>query len=210
MDELDITPPGVRFELHAYGETYDVSNSLQDWKEIEVILSRKDTSGVYMEVSFPFKFVLEACDIVAAIFEEYGFRAKADMYIYLRNNGWTYDEPHIFNLDFSTFEQSDTAIEINSRRSNLYEQLKEKETVNFHIPVNEIKETPPFYFDRIEFENKLPVLVAYPNTPWSLSNNQSIRRYPVAEASDGEITVPGIITTRKIEYKTEINGDDYF
>jgi hypothetical protein len=153
-------PLPLKFELHAYGEIYDVSGSLLDWQEIEVILSRKDTSGVYMEVTLPFKFVLESYKIIESIFEEYAFKAKADLYIYLRNNDWTYNEPAVFNLDFSTYQQSDTVIEINSRRSDLYEHLKEKESVDFDIPVSDVKENAQWNNARIKTNNEVNFLVS--------------------------------------------------
>jgi hypothetical protein len=194
-----ITPPPVKFELHAYGQTHDVSSFLLDWQENEVILSRKDTSGVYMEVTFPFKFVLDAYDIVEAVFEEYGFKAKADMYICLLNNDWTYGEPFIFNLDFSTYEQSDTVIEINSRRSDLYEQLKEKESVDFDIPVNDVKEDLRWNFERIKLENTLTMtgISEVDNYVYMPPNSSIIIRTIGTTYLNTEISV-----TKKIEEKT--------
>jgi hypothetical protein len=154
---LKITPPKAKFELHAYGQIHDISNSLVEWKKNEVLLSRKDTSGIYREMTFPFKFVLDAYNIVENIFKEYGFKSKADVYIYLRNDDWTYGGgKYIFNLDFSTYNQSDTVIEINARRSDLYEFLKAKEKVNYEIPVEELKDEKQWNYERINFKNSIP------------------------------------------------------
>jgi hypothetical protein len=159
-NKYSITPLAVKFELHAYGEVYDVSNDLQNWKEIEVILKRYKNSGVFDEVSFPFEFVLDGYDIIKDIFDTHQYRAVGDMYIYLRRDDWAYNsekyyEPQIYNLDFTSYKKSDTTIEINTSRSSLCDFLRARGKVDYDIPVAEIKENKPWRFNRIDLENKI-------------------------------------------------------
>jgi hypothetical protein len=208
---MKITPPPVKFELHAYGEVYDVSNSLNDWRELEVILSRKDTSGVYREVSFPFKFVLEAYDIVKSIFDEYIHRSKADMYVYQRNNDWTYGEPYIFNLDFTTYQQSDTVIEINSRRSDLYEFLKSKESINYEIPVSEVKESLQWNNERIMVDNSLTMLISSDVPEESLPYNKNIHKKTIGIADqNSEILIKNKLEEQDVGENIDADTDKWF
>jgi hypothetical protein len=207
---LNITPPKVKFELHAYGEVHDVSNSLLDWKQNEVILSRKDTSGVYREFTFPFKFVLESYKIVESIFEARHFRAKADVYVYPRNNDWTYTGYYVFNLDFSTYKKSDTVIEINARLSDLYEYLKSKETVNYDMPVSEVKEPAPLEYERIEFDNKIEFLTDSPTISWSLSTGNKLWKYQGVSYLNEDKLDLGIISYPTVGYRDKNSDSDYF
>lgn len=155
-----ITPVPVKFELHAYGNVYDVSNSIDNWKELELILKRDGTSGIIHQVSFPFEFVLEAYDIVKDIFETYKYRAVADMYVYIRKDNWAYEDKHygdplILNLDFISYEKSDTKIEVDTKKTSLYDALKARRKIMYDIPVSGIKETKPWNFNRIELEGSI-------------------------------------------------------
>ena len=154
----NITPLPVRFELRAYGQIYDVSNFIENWREIEVTLKRDGLSGVFHKISLPFKFVLDGYDIVKSIFDSELYAAVADIYLYIRRDDWIYSvdkygTPEIFNLDFTTYKKSDTVIELETRRVSLYDFLKSKGKLVYDIPVNEIKAIWNWKFDRIPLEN---------------------------------------------------------
>lgn len=158
-----ITPPDVKFELHAYGDVHDFSlKSIANWKDLEFTLKRDKTSGVFHQISFPFEFVLDAYDVVKRIFDTYKYRAVADMYIYQLKDNWPYVvkeeqyfEPQIFNLDWTTYDKSDNKIEIDTKRTSLYDFIKAKNKIVYDIPVSEIKEDKQWNFERIELGNKI-------------------------------------------------------
>lgn len=165
MSQNRITPPSVKFELHAYGEVYDLTNSIANWKMLEYTLKRDETSGIFHQISFPFEFVLDAYDIVKNIFDKYQYRAKGDMYIYLLKHNWPYEtelyhEPHVYNLDWTQYDKSDTKIEIDTKRTSLYDFIKAKNKIVYDIPVREIKEDKPWSFQRINLENIITMRVA--------------------------------------------------
>jgi hypothetical protein len=158
-----ITPLPVKFEIHQGLNVHDVSGCIQNWEELEITLKREGTSGVFHEISFPFEFVAEAYDIVRNIFNIYQYRAVVDMYIYIRRDDWAYSAekyhaPRVYTLDFSTYEQSDTVIEVETKRTNLYDILKAKGKITHDIPVSEIKESAHWAFDRINLENSVEFL----------------------------------------------------
>ncbi|MDR0680860.1 MAG: hypothetical protein LBG15_03255 [Dysgonamonadaceae bacterium] len=157
---MEITPSPAKFELHTWTNAgahnaYDVSNSIKEWKELEIEMSREDLSGVYTEISSPFRFVMGSYDIIESFFNNNGFSAKAQMYIYLRKNDWTYEDPVKFDLDFTTYHKQDDEITVNARKGSLYDFLKSKGKIKVDIPVSDIQETKNFRFDRIPLQNEV-------------------------------------------------------
>lgn len=156
----NIQPPNVKFELHAYGQVYDVTRSIRNWQEIEQEQERIGLSGVYLTVSFPFEFVLDAKDIIVGMFDQYGFAARAQIYIYLLGNDWKYGAPRIFDLDFVNYEEEDDFVGIPSRKTSLYDYLKTKESTKFEIPVTDIYNPsvqPYWWYERMILKNTTSV-----------------------------------------------------
>lgn len=215
MRQNRLTPPFVKFELHAYGEVYDFSNSIDNWKDLEFTIKRDKTSGLFHQISFPFEFVLDAYDVIKSIFDKYQYRAKGDMYIYLLKDNWPYVEeqyhdPQIFNLDWTQYNKSDNKIEMDSRRSNLYDHVKAKNRIVYDIPVNGIKEDKQWNFGRIELENNIIFRIVAENTRWS--SGGIIHRTPGISYEKAEVSVPDIVYEKTIpEWQNfDENKDTWF
>lgn len=213
MATTRITPVPVKFELHAYGNVYDVSNSIDNWKELELILKRDGTSGIIHQVSFPFEFVLEAYDIVKDIFETYKYRAVADMYVYIRKDNWAYEDEHyagplILNLDFISYEKSDTKIEVDTKKTSLYDALKARRKIMYDIPVSGIKESKPWNFNRIELENSVVYQVASEATVGFQSNKY--QRTVGITYRDGETSVEDSVYTHTVADNVEVDESTFF
>lgn len=213
MATTRITPVPVKFELHAYGNVYDVSNSIDNWKELELILKRDGTSGIIHQVSFPFEFVLEAYDIVKDIFETYKYRAVADMYVYIRKDNWVYEDEHygdplILNLDFISYEKSDTKIEVDTKKTSLYDALKARRKIMYDIPVSGIKETKPWNFNRIELENTIIFrCTSNGKEQIDLSGGTIHERSVGVTTEETEIAVKDIIYTKTVPFNGYFNPD---
>lgn len=199
-----ITPLRVKIELHAYGEVYDVTNDVSNWKELELVIKRDTTSGVFFQASFPFEFVLDAYDIVERIFNKYQYRAKADMYVYLLKDDWVdlphdehYHEPQIFNLDWMKYSKSDTKIAIATRQTSLYSILKAKSKVTYDIPVDELKEANQWNFERIELENSIKFRIASEFTKAIVRSRRY--EYTLGISTEAtEISVPDILYAKTV------------
>jgi len=151
---MKITPPAVKFELSAYGTITDITDDIFNWKDLEVSDEREDLSGVFELITAPFSFRLGAYDLVKKLFDDYGIKAEAKILVSLRKNDWTYGTPKEFDLDFVSYEQSDNEIKINSRKLQLAEVLKAKNSQKYEIPVSELQ-PEVWEYDRILLENKL-------------------------------------------------------
>jgi hypothetical protein len=224
-----ITPLPVRFELRAYDNVYDVSNDIVNWKEIVLSLKRDGTSGVFHEITSPFEFVLDACDVLKGIFNTYQYRAVADVYVYIRRDDWMYrgDKyyvPQVFNLDFTTYRADvgtlgtlealgtsgtlgtlgalGTLVEIETKRVSLYDYLKNRGKVVYDIPVSEVKEAKQWRFDRLNLENKIVFrCTTDKNLELRLAGDGS--RSMGVSYEEMEIGVKDIMYTQTIAYNRE-------
>jgi len=198
-----ITPPDVKFGLHAYGKVYDFSNCIANWKQIELTLRRDATSGIYHMVTFPFEFVLDAYDTVKEIFDTYGYRAKADVYIYLLKHRWPYEaeryhEPKIFNLDWVSYSKSDSKIEIDTDRDSLYDFIKAKNRLVYDIPVSELKQEKQWNFERIELENILTELATSDRERWEVRPQGHNFRHLAMSYVNSEIAIRDVIEEQTV------------
>lgn len=211
-----ITPDPAKFEIHAYGQVYDVSNSIKNWKEIEVVLKRHGLSGVFHEVSFPFEFVLDSYDIIRELFEKYKHRSVANMYVYIRNNMWPYGEhyhePTIFNLDFTSYKKSDTIITVDTNRITLPELLHTRKKVIYDIPVSGIKEDKSWNFERIDLENSITLLVDSPGDDSSAVSayNKTVELMTVGITYEtAEAAVKDILYTNTVPYSKRYDPEKW-
>lgn len=194
---MQVTPEPYKIEIHAYGEVYNISNYLENWEEIEIQLSRNGTSAVFFEMSIPFLFVEESKMIIKRIFESHSFESNVDIYIYHRQNNWMYGAPYVFNLDFSTYMEDDTRIEINSRTRTLNDFLKTNDKIKYDIPVAGIKEPIQWKFDRILLENSVEFATFNPAKNIHKRKVEIYQTTVGISVSETEIAVPDIL-----EYKT--------
>jgi hypothetical protein len=217
-----ITPLPVMFELHAYDGVYDVSNDIVNWKEIVLSLKRDGTSGVFHEITSPFEFVLDACDVLKNIFNIHKYRAVADVYVYIRRDDWMdradkYYAPQVFNLDFTTYRADvgtfgpdgtlGTLIEVETKRVSLYDFLKNRGKVVYDIPVSEVKEAKRWRFDRLNLENKIVfrcTTVGDQGITLAASGNKSLG----VSYEETEVGVEDIMYTRTIAYNVMPHPDD--
>ncbi|MDR1562256.1 MAG: hypothetical protein LBS54_04105 [Dysgonamonadaceae bacterium] len=209
-----VTPIAVKYELHAYGQVLDVSNCLEDWQELEIKLTREDFSGVFQEISFPLKFKLEGYDAVKNIFEQHKYKSQAQLYVYLRQEDWTYSAPYIFELDFSTYSRTDATIEMNIVNSSLVSKIKSNGKIKFEIPVNEINNPYPLKYDRITLKQKLRTLADLDNEKREQSPSADPLfkiRYPIPSSfGQNEITVDVGFEQKTIPFSNNDSGDLYF
>lgn len=220
-----ITPPSVKFELRAYGQVYDFSNCIDNWKDLQFTLKRDDTSGIFHQISFPFEFVLDAYDVVKQIFDTYKYSAKADVYIYLLKDKWPYlsreeqyYEPQIFNLDWATYTKSDSKIEMHTKRTSLYDFIKAKNKIVYDIPVSEMKEEKQWNFERINLDNKITFRCTSDESKQiTFAINAPYERTLGISYEETEVLVKDIIEVKTLPFDSEFKAtidskeeDSYF
>lgn len=146
-----ITLPMTKFELVIPGKgTFDVTNDLHSWKELEVRLERENASGVSKALSFPIEFVLDAADMLKTEFWEKGLYAKANLLCYRRHNEFnTYTLVHSLKLLFQSYEHTDIMVVMRGKWITPQEYIKSFGKTKYDIHVNDIAETKLWDYQRM-------------------------------------------------------------
>lgn len=133
---------------------YDVTQYVDNWESLEVILSRDKTSGVISEVSFEFDFVSHAKELVKSIFEDTGLYSQVAFTIHKRGDfDNQYELVKELQLDFSTYQLTKDRVKISSANNTLSEIINSEGKTEYEIPVLEVADSKKWDYSRINFIN---------------------------------------------------------
>lgn len=133
---------------------YDVTNHVDNWDSLEVILSRDNTSGVISEVSFEFEFVDAAREFLRSIFNEDGLYSQVAFTVHRREDKSNrYELVKEMNLDFSTYQLTKDRVKISSSNNTLLEIINSEGKTEYEIPVSEIREKKKWDYSRVKLIN---------------------------------------------------------
>lgn len=171
-----------RCELLIGGMTYDATNELVNWDDVEMFFKRGDYDGVVRSFSTKFEFTNGAYSLLLKEYLSNYLNSSATLVFYTRNNSWLLNEKFRCALDYSTFSYNDTTCEINAVDNSLASLIKAKKGTQYEYPVKEIKESQPLDYDRLlmnsdikwsipsdaEEPNVSHVMTAYPNAYYTI------------------------------------------
>lgn len=171
-----------RCELLIGGMTYDATNELVNWDDVEMSFKRGDYDGVVRSFSTKFEFTNGAYSLLLKEYLSNYLNSSATLVFYTRNNSWLLNEKFRCALDYSTFSYNDTTCEINAVDNSLASLIKAKKGTQYEYPVKEIKESQPLDYDRLlmnsdikwtipsdaEEPNVSHVMTAYPNAYYTI------------------------------------------
>lgn len=171
-----------RCELLIGGMTYDATNELVNWDDVEMSFKRGDYDGVVRSFSTKFEFTNGAYSLLLKEYLSNYLNSSATLVFYTRNNSWLLNEKFRCALDYSTFSYNDTTCEINAVDNSLASLIKAKKGTQYEYPVKEIKESQPLDYDRLlmnsdikwsipsdaEGPNVSHVMTAYPNAYYTI------------------------------------------
>lgn len=171
-----------RCELLIGGMTYDATNELVNWDDVEMSFKRGDYDGVVRSFSTKFEFTNGAYSLLLKEYLSNYLNSSATLVFYTRNNSWLLNEKFRCALDYSTFSYNDTTCEINAVDNSLASLIKAKKGTQYEYPVKEIKEPQPLDYDRLlmnsdikwsipsdaEEPNVSHVMTAYPNAYYTI------------------------------------------
>ncbi|MCL1933049.1 MAG: hypothetical protein FWF53_04450 [Candidatus Azobacteroides sp.] len=145
----------VKVELSAYNQTWDISGHIANIDDIEVLLERDGLNAVFKKTSFTFQFVEEAYGIVDNIFNQYRQFANASVYVYQRNDDFSYNDiAEIYELNFLTFSKTVDIIEVASRDGNLESVIKAKSNVVYDIDTVFVRDARVWHHDAVLLFNQ--------------------------------------------------------
>lgn len=148
-----------RCELLIGGMTYDATNELVNWDDVEMSFKRGDYDGVVRSFSTKFEFTNGAYSLLLKEYLSNYLNSSATLVFYTRNNSWLLNEKFRCALDYSTFSYNDTTCEINAVDNSLASLIKAKKGTQYEYPVKEIKESQPLDYDRLEMTSKIEWLI---------------------------------------------------
>lgn len=171
-----------RCELLIGGMTYDATNELVNWDDVEMSFKRGDYDGVVRSFSTKFEFANGAYSLLLKEYLSNYLNSSATLVFYTRNNSWLLNEKFRCALDYSTFSYNDTTCEINAVDNSLASLIKARKGTQYEYPVKEIKESQPLDYDRLlmnsdikwsipsdaEEPNVSHVITAYPNAYYTI------------------------------------------
>lgn len=171
-----------RCELLIGGMTYDATNELVNWDDVEMSFKRGDYDGVVRSFSTKFEFTNGAYSLLLKEYLSNYLNSSATLVFYTRNNSWLLNEKFRCALDYSTFSYNDTTCEINAVDNSLASLIKAKKGTQYEYPVKEIKESQPLDYDRLSMNSDIKwsipsdaeepnvshVMTAYPNAYYTI------------------------------------------
>lgn len=147
-------------ELVVGGYSYDVTDNLVNWDDIEMSFKRNDYDGVVRSFSNKFKFANGAYSLLLKQYTDNYLKSNASIVFYIRNNSWLWNEKFRCALDFSTFSHNGTTCEINAVDNSLASLIKAKKGTQYEYNVNELKEEMKLSYDRLQMSNTASWLIA--------------------------------------------------
>lgn len=142
-------------ELVVGGYSYNVTDNLVNWDDVEMSFKRNDYDGVVRSFSTKFQFSNGGYSLLMSEFLKNYLKSSASVIFYTRNNSWLWDEKFRCALDFSTFTDNGTTCEINAIDDSLASIIKAKKGTQYEYPVSDIKENAQLNYDRIQMTSKI-------------------------------------------------------
>lgn len=142
-------------ELVVGGYSYNVTDNLVNWDDVEMSFKRNDYDGVVRSFSTKFQFSNGAYSLLVSEYLRNYLNSSASVIFYTRNNSWLWNERFRCALDFSTFTDNGTTCEINAVDDSLASIIKAKKGTQYEYPVSEIKENAQLNYDRIQMTSKI-------------------------------------------------------
>lgn len=168
-------------ELVVGGYSYDVTDNLVNWDDVEMSFKRNDYDGVVRSFSTKFQFANGAYSLLLKQYTDNYLKSNASIVFYIRNNSWLWNEKFRCALDFSTFSYNGTTCEINAVDNSLASLIKAKKGTQYEYPVDELKEDEVLNYDRLSMQSSINWIVT------GESEGDSIKNTFNDNPADGEL-----------------------
>lgn len=179
-------------ELVVGGYSYDVTDNLVNWDDVEMSFKRNDYDGVVRSFSTKFQFANGAYSLLLKQYTDNYLKSNASIVFYIRNNSWLWNEKFRCALDFSTFSYNGTTCEINAVDDSLASLIKAKKGTQYEYPVIELMESTQLYYDRLIMLN---------SAKWYVTGETMEDESMVINASIGDTTLPIYLGNPEIQTK---------
>jgi hypothetical protein len=136
------------------GYSYDVTDNLVNWDDVEMSFKRNDYDGIVRSFSTKFQFANGAYSLLLKQYTDNYLNSNASIVFYIRNNSWLWNEKFRCALDFSTFSYNGTTCEINAVDNSLASLIKAKKGTQYEYNASELREEHKLLYDRLQMHNQ--------------------------------------------------------
>jgi len=189
-------------ELVVGGYSYNVTDNLVNWDDVEMSFKRNDYDGIVRSFSTKFQFSNGAYSLLVNEYIKNYLNSSASIIFYTRNNSWLWDEKFRCALDFSTFTENGTTCEINAIDDSLASVIKAKKSTQYEYLVSEIRESAQLNYDRIVMNSEIK---------WTMPSERedsSISHEMVMGKADFYYTIPFYTISSEISTKNTVEVFD--
>jgi hypothetical protein len=137
-------------ELIIGGATYNITDELANWDDIELSFKRRDYDGVVRSYSTKFEFAKLAYLNLKNEYLNHYLQSAATILFYATNgNYWEFNEVFRCALDFSTYEDDGHIISMNAVDNTLAALIKANKSTKYDFQISLLKEPKQLYYDRL-------------------------------------------------------------
>lgn len=150
-----ITANIVKYTIQPEGEAErDVTQFVKDWDGLEVSLIREGNSGVLTELESTISLVGDDKAFVQELFEKTGVRTNAIWRVYRRRDfSNDYDLVLSAPLDFASYSETDTQVDIECDNNDLFNVVKSSESTKYEIPLDDVADRKRWAYQRMDLYN---------------------------------------------------------
>lgn len=139
-----ITPAKVQFVLQYTKDntqqSADVTEDFSGWNSFATEIDRDSLTGAYILIQDGgIKFTGKSYKIIKSLYDAYEIEAQAKLLINLRKDTfpdlWSYEQKYALDLNFSTYEETETEITINANENGLKQTIASNGSQKYDIPV---------------------------------------------------------------------------
>lgn len=143
------------------GNSLDVSDYIDEWENLEIVMSRDGLSDVLTETSFPINLIGKGKDFIKDVFSRKGLYGEVILEVYRREEmSNEYSLIKEMPIDFSTYKEYDERVTVESSKSELIELINSEGKTKYDIPVLEVKDEIAWKYERINFVNNASYEIA--------------------------------------------------
>lgn len=186
-----------RCELILNGISYDVTDDLRNWDDLQLAYKRAGLTGIVRSFTSSFEFVGATFNLLRQQVVAHGLDFAASVVIYTQNNSWTWNEIFRSRLDVSSIKMSASSITLQAIDDTIAAKLTAAKSTKYDIPVAELQ-TEPLRFWRILMNNYEEYTLAPVETEIIEYATQQTRMESVLDIHSGWMTLPLYTTKNSI------------
>lgn len=163
---MEIQPHDFRFTLYSEGKTWVLPQAPDGWEESTLQWARSvNLFGLIKSFSVPLRFVLDGAWLLRRVAYKEGIDGVCVLKIELLNrNTWQYQTLYEGDIDFSTFDDTLTAVETQIMEMGVSASISAYSNVEYEFPVLE-EDTVQVRLpgiDRVEVASGIPFYLSVP------------------------------------------------